>query len=279
MFKIILENAEPEGVKLSKKRNCVVTIIFDTELQDEQENAARLVGMYFAQQEMTYGQQFLEAVTCGPSINEDDIIEDPTLGEALFHACTIGWKVLFATIPPPRWGKGWPCFMVALAYIGLVTMVVGEVATILGCAIGLKASVTAITLVALGTSLPDTFASKAAAQNSAYADSAVGNVTGSNCVNVFLGLGLPWVISSQYQAKNNAEFEVPPGDLAFSVALYLGTSICCFIIFIIRRIFIGGELGGPAFSKNLSAFILVCLWLIYVIFSSLKAYKVIGSEE
>jgi solute carrier family 8 (sodium/calcium exchanger) len=42
-------------------------------------------------------------------------------------------------------------------------MIVGEVATILGCAIGLKASVTAITLVALGTSLPDTFASKAAA--------------------------------------------------------------------------------------------------------------------
>ena len=77
-------------------------------------------------------------------------------------------------------------------------MLVGEVATILGCAVGLKASVTAITLVALGTSLPDTFASVTAARESKYADSAVGNVTGSNCVNVFLGLGLPWVISAQY---------------------------------------------------------------------------------
>ena len=176
-------------------------------------------------------------------------------------------------------GGGVPAFFIALAFIGIVTMFVGEVATILGCAIGLKASVTAITFVAMGTSLPDTLASMTAARTFEFADSAIGNVTGSNCVNVFLGLGLPWVISSQYQAKNNAEFEVPPGDLAFSVALYLGTSICCFIIFIIRRIFIGGELGGPAFSKNLSAFILVCLWLIYVIFSSLKAYKVIGSEE
>jgi len=37
-----------------------------------------------------------------------------------------------------------------------------------------------------------------AAKTSEYADSAVGNVTGSNCVNVFLGLGLPWVISSTY---------------------------------------------------------------------------------
>lgn len=98
-------------------------------------------------------------------------------------------------------GGGVPAFFVALAFIGIVTMFVGEVATILGCAIGLKASVTAITLVAMGTSLPDTLASMTAAQSSEYADSAIGNVTGSNSVNVFLGLGLPWVISSTYNAN------------------------------------------------------------------------------
>ena len=38
---------------------------------------------------------------------------------------------------------------------------------------GLKASVTAITFVALGTSLPDTFASKSAAIGDSNADSAV----------------------------------------------------------------------------------------------------------
>ena len=64
------------------------------------------------------------------------------------------------------------------------------------CAIGLKDSVTAITFVALGTSLPDTFASKAAAMGDATADNSVGNVTGSNSVNVFLGLGLPWLIAA-----------------------------------------------------------------------------------
>jgi len=30
------------------------------------------------------------------------------------------------------------------------------------------------------------------------ADNAIGNVTGSNGVNVFLGLGLPWVVASIY---------------------------------------------------------------------------------
>lgn len=54
----------------------------------------------------------------------------------------------------------------------------------------------AITFVALGTSLPDTFASKTAAVQEKYADNAIGNVTGSNSVNVFLGLGLPWFIAA-----------------------------------------------------------------------------------
>lgn len=68
-----------------------------------------------------------------------------------------------------------------------------------GCVCGIEDSVTAITFVALGTSLPDTFASMTAAKNAETADSAIGNVTGSNSVNVFLGLGLPWLIASSYQ--------------------------------------------------------------------------------
>ena len=43
----------------------------------------------------------------------------------------------------------------------------------------LKDLVTAITFVALGTSLPDLFASKQAAATDKYADNAVGNVTGT----------------------------------------------------------------------------------------------------
>merc|ERR1719502_391541 len=68
----------------------------------------------------------------------------------------------------------------------------------MGCQMNLKPAVTAITFVALGTSLPDTFASMAAARGDKTADNSVGNVTGSNSVNVFLGLGLPWLIAASY---------------------------------------------------------------------------------
>merc|ERR1712166_1257017 len=86
----------------------------------------------------------------------------------------------------------------SLALIGFTTFIIGEFADLFGCVLGVKPSVTAITFVAIGTSLPDTFASMTAARDSPNADAAVGNVTGSNSVNVFLGLGLPWVIGVIY---------------------------------------------------------------------------------
>lgn len=195
--------------------------------------------------------------------------------EALLHFGCIGWKVLFAFIPPCEMGGGWPAFMVALIFIGTITAIVAEVATVLGCTLQLEEAVTAITLVAVGTSLPDTFASVTAAKQSEFADSAIGNVTGSNSVNVFVGLGLPWLISSVYQSNRNERFITPPGNLAFSVMLFLITSCVCFIILGLRRATLGGELGGPSGVKYLSSFILFLLWVIYVFFSSLRAYGVI----
>lgn len=77
-----------------------------------------------------------------------------------------------------------------------------QVATLWGCSVGLSEMMTGLTVVAIGTSLPDTFASRIAAQHDDNADNAIGNITGSNAVNIFLGLGLPWVIASiYYKAK------------------------------------------------------------------------------
>ena len=131
------------------------------------------------------------------NVNGGDV-ENASTGDYIMHFLTFGFKIIFALIPPAGIGGGWPCFFVSLGMIGLLTAIVGDLAGIFGCLVGLKDSVTAITFVALGTSLPDTFASKAAATSERTADNAIGNVTGSNSVNVFLGLGLPWLIASIY---------------------------------------------------------------------------------
>ena len=98
-----------------------------------------------------------------PSKDEDGEIKDAEGMDAAMHLITIGWKLVFSIVPPPHYAGGWACFVAALCCIGVVTAVVGEFATLFGCVLGIKPSITAITFVALGTSLPDTFASMAAA--------------------------------------------------------------------------------------------------------------------
>jgi len=119
----------------------------------------------------------------------------------------------------------------------------------------------------------DTFASKVAAINDETADSSVGNVTGSNSVNVFLGIGLAWSTAAIYHAANGSKFEVEEGALGFSVMLFCICALIAIGVMMLRRNpKVGGELGGPKNMKILSAALLVGLWVFYIIISSLVAY-------
>lgn len=70
-------------------------------------------------------------------------------------------------------------------------------------------------------------------------------MTGSNSVNVFLGVGLPWVIGAMYWSlKYDTDYPYPQGSVAFSVIMFLSCSMGCFAVLILRRIKVGGELGG-----------------------------------
>jgi solute carrier family 8 (sodium/calcium exchanger) len=199
-FVVRIAKVHPEGVLLSRKRECLVEIRPGNEKSDDEAEKERrsMMKEFMVHKDPSWSQQFVIACMLGPAIDEHGALDEVETGEAIFHWLAMPWKVFFAIVPPREKCGGWFAFVVALLQIGIVTFVVGEVATVLGCAVGLETSVTAITLVALGTSLPDLFASASAAKNSPYADSAVGNVTGSNAVNVFLGMGLPWCISSLY---------------------------------------------------------------------------------
>ena len=75
-----------------------------------------------------------------------------------------------------------------------------------------------------------------AAKNSKNADSAIGNITGSNAVNVFLGLGLPWLIATIYNtSKYGRNYKVPSGDLSFYVIMFLIATVLWFVTIMLRR--------------------------------------------
>ena len=88
-------------------------------------------------------------------------------------------------------------------------VLISDFASQMGCEMYLEDSVTAITFVALGTSLPDTFASMQAAVHDKTADNSIGNVTGSNSVNVFFGLGVPWLLAAVYWCARGAPHQPP----------------------------------------------------------------------
>ncbi|XP_069394559.1 sodium/calcium exchanger 1b isoform X2 [Paralichthys olivaceus] len=234
-------------------------------------NLALLVGTN------SWRDQFIEAITvsAGEDDDDDECGEEklPSCFDYVMHFLTVFWKVLFAFVPPTDYWNGWACFVVSICMIGLLTGVIGDLASHFGCTVGLKDSVTAVVFVALGTSVPDTFASKVAAIQDQYADASIGNVTGSNAVNVFLGIGVAWSIAAIYHQSNGEEFRVDPGTLAFSVTLF---TIFAFVavgtLMYRRRPEIGGELGGPRTAKVLTTMLFVSLWLLYILFSSLEAY-------
>jgi len=272
-FMIEFTDLKTQGAKFGRLKKTVVTVVSDDEYRrmfDRVVHMAHLNMDKFELGSATWGQQFTEAM----SVNGGDV-ENATALDYGMHFATFFWKVLFAFVPPCSWYGGWLSFVIILAMIGIMTALIGDIATIFGCLISLKPEVTAITFVALGTSLPDLFASKNAACNEEYADAAIGNVTGSNGVNVFLGLGIPWVIATIYHKIKGSTFDVSAGSLATSVVTYAVCATICIFLLIARRFipaFGGGELGGPKAIRFATGGFMIFLWFVYLLVSSLVAY-------
>lgn len=130
----------------------------------------------------------------------------------------------------------------------------------------------------------DTFASKVSAVGDQYADASIGNVTGSNAVNVFLGIGVAWTIAAIYWAIKGTTpeekiFRVEPGNLAFSVTTFTVLAVLAILILVLRRRAksIGAELGGPRRYKIMCSLIFVLFWLIYIVLSALDSYCIINT--
>uniref|UniRef100_A0AAZ3RH06 Calx-beta domain-containing protein n=1 Tax=Oncorhynchus tshawytscha TaxID=74940 RepID=A0AAZ3RH06_ONCTS len=225
----------------------------------------------------SWREQFVSAVTVSAGDDDDEESGEerlPSCFDYIMHFLTVFWKVLFAFVPPTEYWNGWACFIVSISLIGVLTAVTGDLASAFGCTVGLKDSVTAVVFVALGTSVPDTFASKVAAIQDQYADASIGNVTGSNAVNVFLGIGVAWTIAAVFWRSKGQVFRVDPGSLAFSVTLFTVMACICVMILLYRRraSVAGGELGGPRTTKIITSLVFFFMWLIYILLSSLEAY-------
>ncbi|KAF1880784.1 hypothetical protein Lal_00011844 [Lupinus albus] len=187
------------------------------------------------------------------------------------------WKFMFAFIPPCHIAHGWISFICSLVFISGIAYIVTKITDLISCVTGINAYVIAFTALASGTSWPDLVASKIAAERQLTADSAIANITCSNSVNIYVGIGVPWLIDTLY---NFIAYREPlriqnAAGLSFSLLVFFCTSAGCIIVLVLRRLIFGAELGGPKLWAWVTCIYFMLLWIIFVVLSSLKVSGII----
>uniref|UniRef100_A0A7C9EGF0 Sodium/calcium exchanger membrane region domain-containing protein n=1 Tax=Opuntia streptacantha TaxID=393608 RepID=A0A7C9EGF0_OPUST len=214
-------------------------------------------------------KQFVHALMFGSHKSNNIFVR---WARVVWHLVLLPWRVLFAFVPPYHVAHGWIAFICCLCFISGIAYVVTKLSDLISCVTGINPYVIALTALAAGTSWPDLWASKIAAERQTTADSAIANITCSNSVNIYVGIGIPWLIDTTY---NFFAYREPlriqdAGELSFSLLMFLATSAGCIAVLVIRRLVFGAELGGPRVWAWVTSVYFMLLWLIFVILSSIK---------
>ncbi|XP_059625663.1 magnesium/proton exchanger [Cornus florida] len=187
------------------------------------------------------------------------------------------WRLLFAFVPPYQIAHGWISFICSLIFISGIAYIVTQLTDMISCVTGINAYVIAFTALASGTSWPDLVASKIAAERQTTADSAIANITCSNSVNIYVGIGVPWLIDTTYNfiAYREPLWIQNAEGLGFSLLVFFCTSVGCITVLVFRRLTLGAELGGPRFWAWVTCVYFMLLWIIFVVLSSLRVSGII----
>ncbi|KAL0437629.1 UNVERIFIED_CONTAM: Magnesium/proton exchanger [Sesamum radiatum] len=225
----------------------------------------------------TWKQQFIDAVTLESPDQRKSNTTFLRLAKAFWRLLLAPWRMLFAFVPPYQIAHGWIAFIFSLVFISGIAYIVTKLTDLISCVTGISAYVIAFTALAAGTSWPDLVASKIAAERQLTADSAIANITCSNSVNIYIGIGVPWLIDTLYNYfayKKPLRIENAAG-LSFSLLVFFATSVCCIGVLVFRRLTLGAELGGPRLWAWVTCIFFMLLWLIFVVLSSLRVSGII----
>uniref|UniRef100_A0A7S3VKC0 Calx-beta domain-containing protein n=1 Tax=Dunaliella tertiolecta TaxID=3047 RepID=A0A7S3VKC0_DUNTE len=281
VFKIVLSNPLG-GAVLGKRAMCRIILVpgrnAPSKIKSNTKRSRRRSKCLKGEEEeefslwKAYKEQYQEAIM--PELQDG---ANNVWFDMLLHYTSITWKLICASIPPSEWAGSYPTFLGSNIILVGIIFLTKEVANLLGCELTLSPVMTGLTLVALGTSLPDTFASRMAAIHDETADAAIGNITSSNSANVFLGLGLPWIIAAGYFYNRGEPFTVPAGNLGFTLVLWCAGFGAMSIVFAIRRAR-GGELGGSLKAQRILLAWSIFLWLFFLVLSGVHSYSHFDSD-
>ncbi|MEE6514081.1 hypothetical protein FKM82_022072 [Ascaphus truei] len=172
--------------------------------------------------------------------------------------------LLYLTVPDCRrkFWKRWYMltFLMSAVWISALTYILVWMVTVVGDTFGIPDTVMGLTLLAAGTSIPDTVASVLVAREG-KGDMAMSNIVGSNVFDM-LCLGLPWFIKTVF-IDISAPVEVNSSGL-----IYTTISLLVSVFFIFAAV----HLNGWKLDKKLG---IICL-IMYLIFATLSILYELG---
>lgn len=147
-------------------------------------------------------------------------------------------------------------FIISIVIIAGLSWVLVESAIEISAILGIPEAIVALTVLAIGTSVPDMVSSVIVAKQG-RGGMAISNAIGSNIFDILIGLGLPWLI---FLGINGGTIPVSTENLYGSVVLLFATVLVIFFLFILRKWKIG----------NKSGYFLIILYVFYLIWSIYK---------
>ncbi|PXF48452.1 Sodium/potassium/calcium exchanger 4 [Gracilariopsis chorda] len=165
-------------------------------------------------------------------------LPESTLGWIFFPATGL-WKLLFRYTVVDcsverRANLWWLTFITSIVWISGISYVMVEAARIVGCLIGIPATIMGLTVLAAGTSVPDALASISVARNGA-GDMAVSNAIGSNVFDILLGLGFPWFLGHLILKEQIAIPVEPITTVVIPIVILFAIMVALVIVLIALR--------------------------------------------
>lgn len=143
-------------------------------------------------------------------------------------------------------------FFTSLIWIGVISWVLVENAIAIAAVLGVSEVVISLTVLAIGTSIPDTIAGVIVAREGRV-DMAISNAIGSNVFNVSFALGIPWLIMFALGTKT---ILVSTESLYSSFVLLFGSVCLVLFLFLIKK----WQLG------KWSGVFLIAVYILYLLF-------------
>ncbi|NQU55298.1 MAG: calcium/sodium antiporter [Bacteroidetes bacterium] len=150
----------------------------------------------------------------------------------------------------PKIEKYYWIFFISIFIIAGVSWVLVELAVSISNTLHIPESIIALTVLAIGTSIPDLFSSLIVAKQG-RGEMAVSNAIGSNIFDILVGLGLPFLIVMLLSGGSIST----GGDLTSSSIILFASVILLFVLLIFSRWRVGKFTG----------IILLSLYIFYVV--------------